>query len=275
MLKKIDKSAQYLAKNIDLLRCPLCHSAFHLDQYALICDKRHTYNLSKKGVVNFLTIKPDTTHYTRKMFEPRRKLIQAGMYAPVLQEIQTLLMPGNLLDVGSGEGSFLELLDVAGHKFGFDIALDGVNMATELTDLQAFFSLSDLTNLPFADQSMATVLNIFTPSNYREFDRVLAHGGQVIKVIPDRYYLQELRSAFGLPVDYDNRDVLGKFAENFPDFTQKESHYEFNLPEQLRQDFLSMSPLEWRISESDKLEIAKNPPKKATIHVQILQGYKS
>ena len=275
MLKKIDKSAQYLAKNIDLLRCPLCHSAFHLDQYALICDKRHTYNLSKKGVVNFLTIKPDTTHYTRKMFEPRRKLIQAGMYAPVLQEIQTLLMPGNLLDVGSGEGSFLELLDVAGHKFGFDIALDGVNMATELTDLQAFFSLSDLTNLPFADQSMATVLNIFTPSNYREFDRVLGHGGQVIKVIPDRYYLQELRTAFGLPVDYDNRDVLGKFAENFPDFTQKESHYEFDLPEQLRQDFLSMSPLEWRISEAEKLDIAKTPPKKAAIHVQILQGYKS
>jgi 23S rRNA (guanine745-N1)-methyltransferase len=36
-----------------------------------------------------------------------------------------------------------------------------------------------------------------------------------------------------------------------------------------------MSPLEWRISEVDKREIAKNPPKKATIHVQILQGYKS
>jgi len=275
MLKKIDKAAQYLAQNIDLLRCPLCHTSFRLDGYALICDNRHTYNLSKKGVVNFLTIKPDTTHYTRKMFEPRRNLIQAGMYALVLNAIQHQLTPGNLLDVGSGEGSFLELLDVSGHKFGFDIALDGVNMATDLTEMQAFFSLSDLTNLPFADQSMATVLNIFTPSNYREFDRVLSHGGQVVKVIPDRYYLQELRSAFGLPVDYDNGDVLAKFSENFPDFTQKEIHYEFDLPEQQRQDFLSMSPLEWRISETDKLEIAKNPPKKATIHVQILQGYKS
>ena len=275
MLKKIDKTAHYLAQNIDLLRCPLCHTSFHLDHYALICDNRHTYNISKKGVVNFLTIKPDTTHYTRKMIEPRRKLIQAGMYAPVLSEIQTMLTPGNLLDVGSGEGSFLELLDVAGHKFGFDIALDGVNMATDLTDMQAFFSLSDLTNLPFAGQSMATVLNIFTPSNYREFNRVLGHGAQVIKVIPDQYYLQELRSAFGLPVDYDNRDVLAKFTENFPGLTQKEVKYEFELPKNLQQDFLSMSPLEWRISEADKLEIAKNPPKKATIHVQILQGYKS
>ncbi|GAX47860.1 putative RNA methyltransferase [Pseudolactococcus reticulitermitis] len=275
MLKKIDKSAQYLAQNIDLLRCPLCHTSFTLAGYALICENRHTYNISKKGVVNFLTIKPDTTHYTRKMFEPRRQLIQAGMYAPVLSEMQSMLTPGNLLDVGSGEGSFLELLDVAGHKFGFDIALDGVNMATELTDMQAFFSLSDLTNLPFADQSMATVLNIFTPSNYREFDRVLAHGGQVMKVIPDRYYLQELRSAFGLPIDYDNGAVLAKFAENFPDLTHKEIKYEFALPKHLQQDFLSMSPLEWQISKADKLEIAKQPPETATIHVKILQGKKS
>lgn len=274
MLKKIDKTAEYLAKNIALLRCPLCQKAFRLEKYALICDNRHTYNLNKKGVVNFLTIKPDTTHYTRAMFEPRRKLIQAGMYAPVLAEIQAMLQSGNLLDVGSGEGSFLELLEVDGSKFGFDIALDGVNMATDFMDLQAFFSLSDLTNLPFANSSMATVLNIFTPSNYREFTRVLSSNGQVIKVIPDTYYLQELRTAFGMPVDYDNGDVLRKFAENFPDFEQKEVKYEFVLPESLRQDFLSMSPLEWQVSETEKLEIAKQPPKTATIHVQILQGKK-
>ncbi|GFH43366.1 methyltransferase [Lactococcus hodotermopsidis] len=275
MLKKIDKSALYLAENITALRCPLCHNGFRLEKYALICANRHTYNLNKKGVVNFLTIKPDTTHYTRAMFEPRRKLIQSGMYAPVLAEIKTMLTTGNLLDVGSGEGSFLDLLDVCGNKFGFDIALDGVNMATELTDLQAFFSLSDLTNLPFADSSMATVLNIFTPSNYREFDRVLTDNGQVIKVIPDTYYLQELRTAFGLPNDYDNGDVVRKFAEKFPDFTQKEIRYAFALPENLRTAFLSMSPLEWQISAETKAKIAEKPPKTATVHVRILQGKKS
>jgi 23S rRNA (guanine745-N1)-methyltransferase len=270
MLKKIDKSALYLSQNIALLRCPLCHTPFRLDNYALICDNRHTYNLNKKGVVNFLTIKPDTIHYTRAMFEPRRRLIQAGMYAAVLAEVQDMLAPGNLLDVGSGEGSFLNLLEVNGSKFGFDIALDGINMATDFMALPAFFSLSDLTNLPFADRSMTTVLNIFTPSNYREFDRVLADNGQVIKVIPDTFYLQELRTAFGMPIDYDNGKVLAKFAEHFPDFEQKEIRYEFPIPKNLRQDFLSMSPLEWQISEKEKLEIAKQPPEVATIHVRIL-----
>ncbi|MDR1605836.1 MAG: methyltransferase domain-containing protein [Streptococcaceae bacterium] len=274
MLKKIDQAAVYLAETLDLLRCPLCHTAFRLDKYALICVNRHTYNLNKKGFVNFLPIKPDTTHYTHAMFEPRRRLIQAGMYAPVLAEIQALLMAGNLLDVGSGEGSFLSLLNVQGHQFGFDIALDGVQMATDYREVPTFWSLADLTNLPFADGSMATVLNIFTPSNYREFSRVLATDGQVIKVIPDRFYLQELRQAFGMALDYDNHQVLAKFADHFPDMISKEVHYTFDLPEALGQDFLSMSPLEWQISAAEKERIAKNPPKTATIHVQILQGKK-
>ena len=275
MLKKIDKAARYLAKNSPSLRCPICQSSVKLDGYALICQHGHTYNLNKKGSINFLTIKPDTTHYTRSMFEPRRQLIQAGMYAPVLAEIQDSLTSGNLLDVGSGEGSFLNLLRVEGSKFGFDIARDGINMASEYTELEAFFSLADLTNLPFADQAMGTVLNIFTPSNYREFKRVLADDGQVIKVIPDQLYLQELRTAFGMAVDYDNQEVIRKFAENFPDYTQKEVKYTFELPPQLRNAFLSMSPLEWQVSTSEKARIAQNPPQMATIHVQILQGKKS
>ncbi len=275
MLKKIDKAARYLAKNSPSLRCPICQSSVKLDGYALICQHGHTYNLNKKGSINFLTIKPDTTHYTRSMFEPRRQLIQAGMYAPVLAEIQNSLTSGNLLDVGSGEGSFLNLLSVSGSKFGFDIARDGINMASEYTELEAFFSLADLTNLPFADQAMGTVLNIFTPSNYREFKRVLADDGQVIKVIPDQLYLQELRTAFGMAVDYDNQEVIRKFAENFPDYTQKEVKYTFELPPQLRNAFLSMSPLEWQVSTSEKARIAQNPPQMATIHVQILQGKKS
>ena len=275
MLKKIDKAASYLAQNLKALRCPICHNGFNIDKYALVCTSGHTYNLNKKGSINFLTTKADTTHYTRKMFEPRRKLIQAGMYAPVLAEIEKLVSDGNLLDVGTGEGSFLNQLAVKGGKFGFDIAKDGIQMASEYSELAAFFSLADLTNLPFADQSMTTVLNIFTPSNYKEFKRVLASSGQVIKVIPDRFYLQELRQAFGMKVAYDNQEVVDKFIDNFPNYSQTTVHYEFELPHHLQQDFLSMSPLEWQVSEQEKREVAKHPPQVATVHVQILQGKKS
>lgn len=259
MLKKIEKAYLYLEKNIESLRCPLCHEAFSLEPYALRCNKNHTFNLNKKGYVNFLQTKPDTEHYTKKMFEPRRRLITAGMYTPVLEEIEKHLQAGNLLDVGTGEGKFLELLSFEGNKFGFDIARDGIEMATNLP-FSVFLSLADLTNLPFADASMSTVLNIFTPSNYEEFKRVLKSEGKIIKIVPDRLYLQELRAVYGLPIDYDNSEVIQRFKQEYPDALQKELHYCFELQEELHLDFLAMSPLEWAASSEVKEKARENPP---------------
>ncbi|MFC4651863.1 putative RNA methyltransferase [Lactococcus nasutitermitis] len=273
MLKKIEKSYLFLSKNLEVLRCPICHGSFKIEKYALICENRHTFNLNKKGIVNFLQTKMDTEHYTRKMFEPRRRLISAGMYTAVLTEIQKHLVSGNLLDVGTGEGTFLEMLHFEGNKFGFDIAKDAVEMATEL-DITAFFSLSDLTNLSFADEKMTTILNIFTPSNYNEFHRVLTKNGVVIKVVPDKFYLQELRKVFDKPVNYDNQAVVARFFDEFPDAQKIEIHDIFDIPEELRKDFLEMSPLEWAVSPEIKKQAQKNPPRQATIHVQILIGRK-
>lgn len=273
MLKKIEKAYRYLEKNLESLSCPLCHAPFSLEPYALRCENKHTFNLNKKGYVNFLQTKADTEHYTKKMFEPRRRLIAAGMYAPVLKEIETALLPGNLLDVGTGEGKFLELLSYQGNKFGFDIAKDGIEMATDLP-FSAFLSLADLTRLPFADASISSVLNIFTPSNYKEFNRVLQSEGNIIKIVPDRYYLQELRKVYGFPVNYDNTVVIQRFKQEYPTAVEKELHYSFEIPEALRLDFLEMSPLEWAVSPEIKEAARKNPPTQATIHVQVLIGQK-
>ncbi|HEY0222085.1 MAG TPA: methyltransferase [Lactovum miscens] len=269
MLKKIEKSRLLLDKYVTKLRCPICHSSFSLDNNALICKNHHTYNLSKKGTVNFLSTPADTEHYTRKMFEPRRRLIQGGMYRGLTSLIQRFLLGNSLLDVGTGEGSFLNQLVFDGPKFGFDIAKDGIEMATEF-DMNCFLSLADLTNLPYADGSTSTILNILTPSNYSEFKRVLQTDGRLIKVIPGKFYLQELREAYGLAYYHNNSAVLSRFAKEFPNFLQKEIYYEFKIPEKLSEDFLDMSPLEWSVSGDLKERIKKNPPHTATIHLQVL-----
>ena len=271
MLKKIEKLRKFLEKHMASLSCPICCARLELQENSLICLNRHTFNLNKKGYVNFLQTKADTKHYTRKMFEPRRKLIQSGMYEGLLSEIQPALLGEKLLDVGTGEGSFLQLLDFKQAKFAFDIAKDGIEMATDL-DMTAFLSLADLTHLPFRDQAMSTILNILTPSNYAEFKRVLTPQGRLIKVIPERFYLQELREIYGQTSDYDNSAVISRFAKEFPDFQEKEIYYEFEIPENLRLDFLEMSPLDWNVSEEIKSKARTFPAKKATIHLRLLIG---
>lgn len=47
--------------------------------------------------------------------------------------------------------------------------------------------------MPFASNHFSDVINILSPSNYQEFKRVLKPQGQIIKVMPNANYLQELR----------------------------------------------------------------------------------
>jgi Methylase involved in ubiquinone/menaquinone biosynthesis len=270
MLKKIDKAYNNLAGKLDFLSCPLCDNPFDLTRYQLKCQKGHQFDMNKKGYVNFLNHKV-VENYTKEMFEPRGRMIQAGLYDPLLAYIKENVRGESLVDVGCGEGSHLERLDFKGVNLAFDISRDGINLATNQS-INAFWALADLTNLPYKSKSIDNILNIFTPSNYKEFARVLSTQGQVFKVIPDKYYLRELREAYGLPVDYDNHKVKAKFYSHFEHVHEQEFNYTFDIPKNLREDFLKMSPLEWQVDSKKLEEVASNPPKTATVHINLLIG---
>ena len=76
-----------------------------------------------------------------------------------------------VVDVGCGEGSFLAELSQAGLsglKIGFDLSKEGIYLASN-QPIDAFWCVADLTNLPFANEGLDTILNIFSPSHYQNF----------------------------------------------------------------------------------------------------------
>lgn len=277
MLKKIERGAMFIQTQSDLFRCPTCHQMMHAQEKALVCLEGHRFDVSKKGTLYFLNhqIKTD---YDREMFEHRRKLIVHGMYQPLLDLLQPFCQNQRILDVGCGEGSFLQQLNEQAAllpSVGFDISKEGIYLASDYGE-NVFWCVADLTNLPFQEDRFTTILNIFSPSNYQEFQRVLVDGGQLIKVVPRSGYLKELRAAF-YPEDekkqhYSNQAVVEKFQETFRESERQTLTYVFDIPESCQLSLLEMSPLEWGVSMEIKEKLQKNPLKRITIDLDILIG---
>ncbi|MBP2099275.1 methyltransferase domain-containing protein [Enterococcus rivorum] len=278
MIKKIDSAKAFLENHLEILACPFCHQPFKLENFSLVCSQNHQFDLSKKGTLYFLTHSIQT-EYDKKMLFHRGLMIESGMYQPVLDKLATVInLEGTTLDVGCGEGSFLSELSkrgAVGPKIGFDISKEGIYLASS-QPIDAFWCIADLTNLPFSDASIDSVLNIFSPSHYNEFNRVLKPEGAVVKIVPEVHYLRELREAFypnnPEKQEYSNEKVVAKFAQEMEMTHNERVTYTFEIPEARRLDLLEMSPLEWQVDRKVKAEIQANPLTSITIDVRMLKG---
>lgn len=275
MLKKIERSALFLAKQHELFICPKCHREMMQREKSLVCMNGHRFDLAKKGTLYFLDHQIKT-EYDNHMFAPRGRMIRSGMYRPVIEKISQLIQTGNVLDVGCGEGSFLQQITQFIQNpvtIGFDIAKEGIYLASN-QPIEAFWCVADLTNLPFADHSFDTILNIFSPSHYREFKRVMKPEGCVIKVVPQSGYLKELRAVYHPDGEtYSNEAVIQRFEEELTIDQRERVTYEFDIPVENRLDLLEISPLEWQVSPEIKARLAEDPLKKITIDIEILKGH--
>ncbi|MCH3922490.1 methyltransferase domain-containing protein [Limosilactobacillus sp.] len=265
-MKKVEKKRQLVAAHRDLYRCPVCHRLIQtVDQSGIVCENGHRIDFNKHGYLHFLNGAADT-EYGREMFVARRQLLSAGLFLPIVRAMAAHLpaRPQRILDVGTGEGT--PLLQLAQQRpgqddclVGFDISKAGITLATQL-DLAAFFCVADLRQLPFNDDSFDVVMELFSPSDYAEFNRVLAPGGTLLKVIPNSDYLIELRHLLYGTADnhshYDNSRVRELFFKHYPQASLERVRYQFTIPDGLQQALVEMTPLHWgkgakRLSDGD------------------------
>ena len=230
-IKKIDWAEQFINQHLQVFRCPYCHEAMvFAENHSVVCEKEHRFNISKKGTLHLMKQNANTD-YDATLFQHRYELAQSGFFEPLLEAILPYLSAGEekfIVDIGCGEGSHLSWLSkrVKAPLCGMDIAREGIHQASVHFGNQALFFLGDLANLPFADESCGTLLNILTPSNYQEFMRVLAPGGSLIKVIPGNDYLAELRQQLYRSnpekQTYSNSDILERVQSECPQVTFEE-----------------------------------------------------
>ena len=285
MKKKIDWSRDFIRKHQHLFACPYCHAAIEaLDGYSLVCTNRHRFDINKKGTLHLMKQKANED-YDAELFTHRYELAQSGFFNPLLDEVLSLISKQEnqlIVDIGCGEGSplaylssFLETIPLV----GMDIAKEGILAASHHHAQKALWIVADLAQLPFRDESCGTLINMLTPSNYKEFNRVLAPGGKLIKIIPGSNYLIELRQQLYKSNEekqhYSNEDIVERFKQEYPSMKMKEVSYQVTLTKEMYGHLLQMTPLYWGASKEDQ-EYSKNHPLEAiTIHLWILVGEKN
>ena len=260
-MKKIN-SPMLVGKFVDALRCPLCESDLRVvDMNSLVCRKKHTFDFSKQGYLNLLTRPSSTTQYNKELFEARHNIItESNLYSPLHEAIARVIKkhfvvfrhPFLIGDLGCGEGSHLQkIIDECHHStlngVGLDLAKDGIRMAAKRYE-QGIWLVSDLAKSPFRDQSLHVILNILSPSNYKEFTRMSAQDGLVVKVVPGSNYLKELREVlFHHPEKktYQNDKTVSLFNQHFVLLDEIHLTYTKKLQQEELGQLVKMTPLAW------------------------------
>lgn len=235
-----------------LLRCPLCAGDLRVAGASLLCGRGHTFDVARKGYVHFLPGARPQTHYDRALFESRRRVMDAGFFAPVADAVVDAVRAFGgegpvVLDAGCGEGAFARALcDMPGDKrvLALDIARDAVALAATRSDPVAWM-VADLRNLPIRDGALDAVVNVLTPADYGAFTRALKPGGLVVKVAPMPGYLAELRAlAFeGRGDDTADADVTKLFDRRLTTLRKREIRYTLPVTPAQALDFARMTPM--------------------------------
>lgn len=195
---------------------------FKLKGNAVVCGKSHTFNISKKNSINFVNTNRKTP-YDDTFFKHRQIVLENGYFDGILDIIASYLSKEQIVaDLGCGEGYFSKAIKGVYPKssvFGLDYSKFGINRAVKGIKTGVHWIVGDIGNLPFMDESLDVILNIFSPANYKEFSRVLKGEGILIKVVPLSNHFVELREGllvevFEPPINYEVVDKV-EFKKTF------------------------------------------------------------
>ena len=260
--------------------CPICQENLTLLETSLKCCNRHSFDLAKFGYVNLAPQIKQSANYDKENFQNRQQILESGFYQAILDAVSDLLASSKttttILDIGCGEGFYSRKLQESHSEktfYAFDISKDSVQIAAKSEPNWAVnWFVGDLARLPIKDASMDILLDIFSPANYGEFRRVLSKDGILIKVIPTKNHLKEIRQKVQDQLtnkDYSNQDIKNHFQEHFTILSSQTASLTKTITAEQLQALLSMTPLLFHV---DQTKIDWSQLTEITIEAEILVG---
>lgn len=248
--------------------CPVCKEPLDDCGTSYKCENNHCFDKSKFGYVNLLRSNQSSAKRhgdDRMMVRARRDFLDREYYSFLkdkLCEICGRVLPEKslILDAGCGECYYLSAVEKAlaesektAKVFGVDISKDALEFASKRRS-GVTTAVASVFNMPFADETFDSVLNVFSPEAFEEFRRLLKKGGFLIRVIPLEKHLLELKE-FIYETAYLN-EVAEKEIDGF------ELVEEIELVEKLDistnediNNLFKMTPYYYKTGRDDQLKI--------------------
>lgn len=261
-----------------LYRCPLCQHPLAESSQApsssatLRCCNQHQFDRAKEGYYHLLPVQFKHSKHpgdATSMVQARRRFLDAGFYEflqqGVCNQLEKLLLANEdgaskaLLDLGCGEGYYTKAAAAtwqSAHRdnavYGADIAKPAIKYAAKRTET-IHYCVASNKQLPFADHQFFAAIKIFAPHDSAELQRLIADQGHVISVSPGPKHLYEIKAAI-----YDDVKLHGAEAisEGFLLHDNIALTRQQTLSGDALVDLLMMTPLAWRMSDTDKQHFA-------------------
>lgn len=261
--------------------CPVCKGVLLKGDKAYCCPNNHSFDISKYGYVNLLMSNQSSLkrHGDDKlMVQSRRRFLEKGYYEKLRDHICTVAEKyvkngGSIIDVGCGEGYYTSAVAKGDYTVcGIDISKDALRYCAKAVST-AEFAVSSAFSLPVGDNSVDCVLNVFAPSAYSEFSRVLKKNGVLIKAVPLQDHLWELKCAL-YDEPYKNKpekrdEALFKLVE------ATEIKYTIKLNDKNDiEDLFRMTPYYYKTGRAEAQRLGELESLETTVHfcVEVYRG---
>jgi 23S rRNA (guanine745-N1)-methyltransferase len=267
-------------------KCPSCAKPLNKENKTYRCPNNHTYDEAKEGYVNLLLAqhkKSKNPGDNDEMIKSRQAFLNKRYYSSLSSAIVKIVASSknsfnqNILDVGCGEGYYMNELRVASIDkneqltiCGIDISKTAVKLAGK-RKMNALISVSSAYDLPFFNNSFDTIVSVFSPVSANEIGRLLkSENSQIIMVGPAEEHLKGLTAHIYdevLPhkgnysaIDDEKIFILEEEIEIKEEITVKQEDI---------LDLLRMTPYYWQTTVEIKEKILALEELKTTIHFYV------
>lgn len=202
--------------------CPVCKNNLSKINNSLKCVNNHCYDYSKYKYVNLLQSQKNSNkrHGDDKlMVKCRTNFLDKGFYKPLLDKTiqiinQYLKNEMFVFDSGCGECYYtsniykdlkdkVDNLTVCGIDISKEAVIQGMKRNHNLE-----LAVASVNSIPVGNQSCDIILNFFAPVCESEYNRIAKNDGKIIRAIPLKNHLWELKcNIYDKPYKNDSLDL--------------------------------------------------------------------